>query len=142
MKRIETSKGKFVITDKYSSYIYRGVYCPECGEYMPMTGTAHCLVCHAATDYGEFHDDDIEFDYEGFEKDCKVVWTRICKLSEITEEQANDIVQSSLHTGLFAHYVKDTEVNIFCYTKAKDSLNTLLESYDIEITPNTYIFKI
>lgn len=64
------------------------------------------------------------------------------KLSEITEEQASEIVQQSIHTDLYAHYVKDIEVNTFCYNSAIQSLHSLIESQGIEITNNTYIFKV
>ena len=66
----------------------------------------------------------------------------IFKISEITEEEASEIVKQSYHTDLYAHYVKDIEVNMFCYESAIQSLHSLLESQGIEITPNTYIFKI
>ena len=64
------------------------------------------------------------------------------KLSEITEEEASSIVQQSIHTKLYAHYVKDIEVNTFCYESAIESIHSLLESQGIEITNNTYIFKV
>ena len=69
-------------------------------------------------------------------------WHNRINLSELTEEQASSIVQQSIHTKLYAYYVKDIEVNAFCYESAIESLHSLLESHNIEITDNTYIFKV
>ena len=63
-------------------------------------------------------------------------------IHNITEKQASTIVQQSIHTDLYAHYVKDIEVNTFCYKSAIQSLHSLLESQGIEITNNTYIFNV
>ena len=47
---------------------------------------------------------------------------------EIKEEDAEELVEQSIHTGLFAHYVKDIPVNTYCYKTALDSFNSALES--------------
>lgn len=64
------------------------------------------------------------------------------KISEITEDQASVFVDQSSHTNLFAHYVKDVEVNAYCYKSAIDSLKSLLLSKDIEVNDNTYILSV
>ena len=66
----------------------------------------------------------------------------ICQVRRCNEKEASSIVQQSIHTKLYAHYVKDIEVNTFCYESAIESIHSLLESHNIEITNNTYIFKV
>ena len=66
----------------------------------------------------------------------------ICQVRRCNEKEASSIVQQSIHTKLYAYYVKDIEVNTFCYESAIESIHSLLESQGIEITNNTYIFKV
>lgn len=53
------------------------------------------------------------------------------RISEITEQKASEIVDESIFTGLFAHYVKDIPVNTYCYKNALDSFHILLESLGV-----------
>ena len=55
-------------------------------------------------------------------------YTLLGKPDEIREEDVEDLVEQSIHTGLFAHYVKDIPVNTYCYKTAKESLLSALES--------------
>ena len=52
----------------------------------------------------------------------------ICKGSELTEEIAKEFIKTSIHTGLHAHYVKNVEVNTYCYNSALDSFKSLIKS--------------
>ena len=54
-------------------------------------------------------------------------WELLCKASEVTEEIIDPIVQSSIHTNLFAHYV----VNTYCYKNALESWNSLLQANEV-----------
>lgn len=49
-------------------------------------------------------------------------------VKEMTEEQFCEVFDSSIHTSLFAHYVKDVPVNIYCYKSGMESLSTLVRS--------------
>ena len=79
----KTYKESFVLVEGYLGFRPNGVYCPECDTERPMDGAAHCYVCHAATAYGEFHDEEIEFDDDAYEQDRKPVWELVGQLSEI-----------------------------------------------------------
>ncbi|REC56979.1 hypothetical protein DRF62_02135 [Chryseobacterium piscium] len=63
--------------------------------------------------------------------------TVICLGSELTEEIAKGLVHQSIHTGLFAHYVKDIPVNTYCYKSALESFSTGIknEGYNIGGNP-------
>ena len=83
-------------------------------------------------------------DFDGFKHNNTYYYKgRIIKLSEITEEQASDIVD--LHDVQFSYKILyklyDIGIRKWCES-AKTSLNSLLNSHNIEITPNTYIFKV
>ena len=69
-------------------------------------------------------------EYEGCLKMKEIPkgYTLLGKPDEIKEEDAVEIVQQSLHTGLFAHYVKDIPVNTYCYKTATESLLSAIES--------------
>lgn len=41
---------------------------------------------------------------------------------------SSKLVHQSLHTGLFAHYVKDIPVNTYCYNKALESFVSSIQS--------------
>lgn len=62
----------------------------------------------------------------------------IFKLSEITEEQASEIVQD--YNGLYNTFTEKFVGNMTNY--AYVSLIDLIESHNIEINENTYIFKL
>lgn len=49
-------------------------------------------------------------------------------VKEMTEEQFCEVLDSSIHTSLFAHYVKDVPVNIYCYKSGMESLSSLVRS--------------
>ena len=55
-------------------------------------------------------------------------YTLLGKPDEIKESDAKELVEQSIHTGLFAHYVKDIPVNTYCYKTAIESFNSALES--------------
>lgn len=70
------------------------------------------------------------------------------KLSETTEEQASEIVDSVTRNsygeeiGWKNYPFEEHPFNYPILNTALESLNSLLESHNIEITPNTYIFKV
>ena len=45
----------------------------------------------------------------------------------MTEEQFAEVLDRSIHTGLFAHYVKDIPVNIYCYKSGLESFESLIK---------------
>lgn len=55
-------------------------------------------------------------------------YTLLGKPDEIKEEDAMELVEQSIHSGLFAHYVKGIPVNTYCYKTALDSFHSALES--------------
>lgn len=138
---ITTSKGEFVVVDGMGDFAYKGVYCPTCDEDMPMDGAVHCYVCGSSTAYGEFHDDDIPFDDDGYEKDRRIVWRRICKLSEATDEDAKCVVDEN-ERGYF-YYVKHIDNDgSNTTTSSLESLHSLLTSKGIDINNgNLYLFE-
>ena len=52
----------------------------------------------------------------------------LCKGSELTEEIASELVDKSIHTGLYAYYVDNIPVNAYCYNSAKESFISAVES--------------
>lgn len=72
-------------------------------------------------------------------------WQLIGKLSELTEEQAKELVHVSIHTGLSAHYTKGVNPpNVYCYRSSLQSLQSAVESSGHEsktLPANTLIFK-
>ena len=52
----------------------------------------------------------------------------ICKGSELTEEIASELVDKSIHTGLYAYYVDKITVNTYCYNSAIPSFISAVES--------------
>ena len=52
----------------------------------------------------------------------------ICKGSELTEEIASELVDKSIYTGLYAHYVDKIPVNTYCYNSAIESFISGVES--------------
>lgn len=60
-------------------------------------------------------------------------------VENITEQQASEIVDKSIHTYLFAHYVKDIPVNTYCYLSAIESLHSLIKSLGIHLFKNPYL---
>lgn len=73
---------------------------------------------------GNFWADDKQLFINGFTP----FHTLLGKPDEIKEEDVKDLVKQSIHTGLFAHYVKGIPVNVYCYKTAKESLLSLLET--------------
>ena len=90
---------------------------------------------HRTTDFSVVNNDEATLicafhEYEGCLKMKEIPkgYTLLGKPDEIKEEDAVEIVQQSLHTGLFAHYVKDIPVNTYCYKTATESLLSAIES--------------
>lgn len=54
----------------------------------------------------------------------------ICSGSDLTEEIAAGMVDQSIHTGLYAHYVKDIPVNTYCYKEALPSFISAIKATD------------
>lgn len=52
----------------------------------------------------------------------------LCKGSELTEEIASELVDKSIHTGLYAYYVDNIPVNTYCYNSAKEAVISKIES--------------
>ena len=52
----------------------------------------------------------------------------LCKGSELTEEIASELVDKSIYTGLYAHYVDKIPVNTYCYNSAIESFISAVES--------------
>ena len=83
-------------------------------------------------------------DYEFINRECKYLkvgneeiklnastldkFEFLCKGSELTEEIASELVDKSIHTGLYAYYVDNIPVNAYCYNSAKESFISAVES--------------
>ena len=52
----------------------------------------------------------------------------LCDGSELTEEIASELVDKSIYTGLYAHYVDKIPVNTYCYNSAIESFISGVES--------------
>lgn len=61
--------------------------------------------------------------------------------TEITEEQATIVVDQSINTGLFAHYVKGIPVNTYCYKTSLESFNSLMQKLEIKPDKKTLIIQ-
>lgn len=61
-----------------------------------------------------------------------------CKATDLTEDIAEELVHKSIHTGLFAHYVKDIPVNTYCYKSALDSFKSAIEANGFHWGRNPY----
>lgn len=55
-------------------------------------------------------------------------WKLLCKGSELTEEIASELMDKSIYTGLYAHYVYKIPVNTYCYNSAIPSFISAVES--------------
>lgn len=66
--------------------------------------------------------------FTGQEESIKGFYTLLGSPDEIREEDAKELVEQSIHTGLFAYYVKEISVNTYCYKTAIESFNSALES--------------
>lgn len=64
----------------------------------------------------------------GEELTVKGSWDVLGKPHEISEDDARELVHQSIHTGLFAHYVKGIPVNTYCYKTATESLLSAIET--------------
>ena len=53
----------------------------------------------------------------------------ICKGSDLNEDIAKGFIHQSLHTGLFAHYVKGIPVNTYCYKTALEAFDAVIYAY-------------
>ena len=73
---------------------------------------------------------DNQMNYEDYPLSISVEgsYALLGKPDEIKEEDAMELVEQSIHSGLFAHYVKGIPVNTYCYKTALDSFNSALES--------------
>lgn len=67
-----------------------------------------------------------------------IEYQEIGRIKNMTEEQFAEVVDSSIHTGLFAHYVKDIPVNTYCYNSAKESFESLVKSLGWYLWENPY----
>ena len=83
-------------------------------------------------------------DYEFINRECKYLkvgkeeiklnastldkFEVICKGSELIEEIASELVDKSIYTGLYAHYVDKIPVNTYCYNSAIESFISAVES--------------
>jgi hypothetical protein len=83
-------------------------------------------------------------DYEFINRECKYLkvgkeeiklnastldkFEFLCKGSELTEEIASELVDKSIYTGLYAHYVDKIPVNTYCYNSAIESFISGVES--------------
>ena len=113
MKEIlETSKGRFVVVEVLNNV----VFCLKFNYYGKDKYEAM------------FDNSDNNFSYE-----------KCYKLSEITEEEASSIVT---YKGLPFNSYKDYTNDYNWFHSSIQSLHSLLESQGIEITQNTYIFKV
>lgn len=54
---------------------------------------------------------------------------KICEGSDLTEDIAKGFLHQSIHTGLFAHYVKDIPVNTYCYKTAIEAFEAVIYAY-------------
>lgn len=111
MKKIETSRGKFIVMDV---------------DY-----NQHCFVRIGLKSTAMYNSREL-FDYD-----------ESYKLSEITEEEASEIVDNSMmNTLCYENYINEGFKGRTWFNSAIQSLHSLLESQGIEITNNTYIFKV
>ncbi len=53
----------------------------------------------------------------------------ICKGSDLTEDIAEGLIHKSIHTGLFAHYVKNIPVNLYCHKTALEAFGYAIMAY-------------
>ncbi|WNI34739.1 hypothetical protein [Chryseobacterium sp. SG20098] len=58
----------------------------------------------------------------------------ICKGSDLTEDIAKGFLHQSIHTGLFAHYVKDIPVNTYCYKTALEAFGAVIYASGLRIS--------
>lgn len=61
-----------------------------------------------------------------------------CKGSELTEQIASELVDKSIHTGLYAYYVDNIPVNAYCYNSAKEAVISKVESKGFYWLENPY----
>ena len=72
-------------------------------------------------------------------------WHNRIKLSEITEEQASNIVDETImykKHKVKCYRFRSYTVGFIAFDNSIESLHSLLKHHNIEITPNTYIFKL
>ncbi|MEN5308769.1 hypothetical protein ABE425_14730 [Chryseobacterium cucumeris] len=65
----------------------------------------------------------------------------ICKGSDLTEDIAKGFLHQSIHTGLFAHYVKDIPVNTYCYKTALEAFGAVIYASGYHWGENPVQFK-
>lgn len=66
------------------------------------------------------------------ESDGSWEWKLLGRLPDITEDQAVRAVDESIHSGLYAHYVKEVNPpNVYRYRSSRDSLASLLTSHEV-----------
>lgn len=62
-------------------------------------------------------------------------YTLLGSPDELKEEDLANVVHQSIHSHLFAHYVKDIPVNTYCYKTAIESFNSALSSEIYWVNP-------
>ena len=117
MKEIETSKGSFVVVEVLNNVVF----------------------CLKFNYYGK---DKYEAMFDNSENNFS--YEKCFKLSEITEEEAISIVDSNDDYGVIMYQnYRTTSMQYFDeQITVIQSLYSLFESQGIEITNNTYIFKV
>lgn len=55
-------------------------------------------------------------------------YTLLGKPDEIKEDDVKNLVEQSIFTSLYGHYVSGIDVNTYCYKTALESFNSALES--------------
>lgn len=67
-----------------------------------------------------------------------IEYQELGRVKYMTKEQFYKVLDNSIHTGLFAHYVKDVPVNTYCYLSGMDSLHSLVNSLGWYLWDNPY----
>lgn len=118
MKKIEfeTSKGRFVVIDKNQDWCF--------GEKFNYFGE---------NKHDAFNIKDIDLCFS---------FSKCFKLSEITEEEASEIVDYSVLKQKYSSYSFGFSTHSYCYNSAIESIHSLLESKCITDLTNKYIFKL
>ena len=97
------------------------------------------------TQKGKFIVFDTEIETRPFHMFVQQYGCNYIKISEITEEEASEIVDSVTEYSVvcFRDYSSERALEVYdANITPLQSLNSLLESHNIEITNNTYIFKV
>lgn len=131
MKQITTTKGTFLFVQ-----VPDGAY--EFSTEIDFMEDWYQIIYHRDIDdeesgfYGECYQDNIELPQGN--------WQFINTCKDISEEQAKEVVDESIHTGLFGHYVKGIPLNTYCYKTASEAFQSLLQAN--EIPENSVVLKL